>query len=145
MHSLKHHSPWILGITSFNKTFSFKSLEMQARLLGGWMPSLLMSQSTHTTLADLMVMLPNLNPRLLTAPNVARLKHLRLVNKEVGKVALAAVKRCTVYLGHGSSEPGPHSLVLLLAGAQLEELTVNVTVESGGCRTEKAILVANGW
>lgn len=93
-----------------------------------------------------MVMLPDLHPRLLTAGNVAWVQHLRLVSKEVGNVALAAVKRCTVHLGRGSRDPGPQRLALRLAGAQLEELTVNVTVESGGCATENELCCLTcGW
>lgn len=84
-----------------------------------------------------MVMLPHLNPRLLTTPHVFKLQHMRLVSKEFSKLALAAVKTCTVHLGRGAPKPDTRHIARLMAEARLEEMSVTLTVQSGGGERHK--------
>lgn len=92
------------------------------------------SCTTHfssPTLADLMTMLPELHPTHLSQNKASKLKHLRLVSKEMGSMVHAAVHSCSVNLGEGGASPSPEQLVRLLGRAHLKELTVNVTVTAG--------------
>lgn len=88
------------------------------------------------TLADLMVMLPQLHPRQLAHTNTATLKQLRLVSSEIGSIALTAVTSCEVHLGEGRPSPSPEDLVKLISGANLRQLKVVVIVKAGGCGVE---------
>lgn len=90
------------------------------------------------TLLDLMVMLPQLHPRRLAETEVASVKHLRMVSKEVGKAALTAITFCEVNLGAGDLSPKPKRLVRLMAGAKLKTLEVVVTVFSGKANSPRS-------
>lgn len=88
--------------------------------------------SGHTImLPDLMVLLPDLHPGTLVRNQVATLKELRQVSKEIGVLASLAITSCEVHLGQGAGAPFPEHLVKLLAGTQLKKFKVIVTVMSG--------------
>lgn len=83
------------------------------------------------TLADLMTLLPELHPTHLSRTKASKLRHLRLVSKEIGSMVHAAVHSCSVNLGEGGASPSPEQLVRILGRAHLKELTVHVTVTAG--------------
>lgn len=90
----------------------------------------MLCEHTHSLL-DVMSVLPPLHPRELARSGVSTLRHLRLVSKEVGRLALSAVTSCTVHLGCGGCLPRPQQMALF-AGAELQDLEVILTLESGG-------------
>lgn len=78
-----------------------------------------------------MTTIPGLHPRCLADTEIVRVKQLRLVSKEVGRLALSSVVSCEVHLGEGGGFPTPQQLAGLLAGVTLKQLHITVTVSSG--------------
>lgn len=87
--------------------------------------------SDGPTLADLMSLLPDLQPRHLLLTKGISVKQLRLVSRELCIMACEAITSCEVDLGEGGSSPSPQQLVRLMAGAQLLKLKVTVNIMSG--------------
>lgn len=80
------------------------------------------------TLANTMSMVPGLLSACIKDTSI---KHMRLVSKEAGRLALTAVTSCRVNLGKGGEPPSPAQLATRLAGASLQKLDVYLTITSG--------------
>lgn len=100
---------------------------------------------TKPTLVELMSMLPDLHPSHLISSNITTVKVLRLVSKEMGNLAAAAIATCDVMIGNTQSSHAER-IATLVAGAKLRELRVVVCVTSGErnldtcpCRTSPAL------
>lgn len=79
-----------------------------------------------------MTILPDLHPRHLIFVNISNVRHLRLVNKEIGKLAFSAFTSCELYLGCSrASSPDPLQLITLLTDTQLQQLKVIIVVIAG--------------
>lgn len=100
---------------------------------------------SDSTLFELMAVLPDLHPSHLISSNITTVKVLRLVSKEMGNLAAAAITSCDVVIGDTQSS-NAERIATLVAGAKLRELRVVVCVTSGErnletcpCRTSPAL------
>ncbi|MEW5319234.1 MAG: hypothetical protein WDW38_010399 [Sanguina aurantia] len=89
-----------------------------------------MTSSRATTLADVLIMVPDLHPQHLASTKVTTIQQLRLVCKSVCSAAQSTVQSFSLSAGL-SPRLAPSRAVRLLQGAALEQLTMMVTLASG--------------
>lgn len=82
-------------------------------------------------LQDMLVRVPKILQTLLQSSSVT-VKTLRLVSKEVGRIALTAVTQCEVHLDQENRPSSPLRLARLIAVARLQKMTVTIRLVSGG-------------
>lgn len=93
-------------------------------------------------LQDMLVKVPAILQKLLQRRSDT-IKMLRLVSKEVGRLAMTAVTQCEVHLDQNNQPSSPLRLARLIAGARLQKMTVTIRLVSGG-RTKQTCLKL-GW
>lgn len=91
------------------------------------------------TLPDMLAIVPNLLSKCVSGHTGLHgvgwsrghhIKNLRLVSKEIGRVAMREVTRCFVQLGEGAC-PEPQQVVHMMSHCNLLYLGVSLTTTSG--------------
>lgn len=92
-----------------------------------------MSSYNGPSLADLLVMVPDLLPRYILPQSLnqyAEIKDLRLVSKEVGAIVLRTVTSCSIKLGKSPCLPS-EQVAALLKDTHLQSMEVTVDLSKG--------------